>query len=144
MVILNYLLLAIFMISVIVFLERSFKVKNVIKKNTGIQENIVVFKNLKELTHIILVISIAFITNSISFVILTENTLFFYIYFAFTSLLEIGLVDNFILVGHLSKKKLNPKLYIKKAHKINIYIFLSLIIYFVVYVYVVLHFFLFK
>jgi len=144
MVNLNFLLLIIFIISLIVFLEKSLKVNNFIKKNLITQENIAVFKDLKGLSRLILVISIAFIINSISFIIITENSLFFYIYFILTSLIEISLIENFIRVKYLIKQKLDPELFIKKAKRINNYNVLPLVIYFVVYTYVVLHFFLFK
>jgi hypothetical protein len=144
MVILGDLLLIIFIISLIVFINRYFKVLHFVMKNRVIQENIVVMKNFKGLTYLTIIASIAFIINSISFVILTYNSLFFYIYFVLTSLLEIALIESFFLIKHLTRKKLDLKLYTKKAHRTNMYFFLSFIIYFVVYAYVVLHFSLFK
>jgi len=113
-------------------------------KNEAIQDNIVALKNFKGLTRSTIIASIAFIINSMSFVILTDNSLFFYIYFVLTSLLEIALIESFFLIKHLTRKKLDLESYTKKAHRANMYFFLSFIIYFIVYVYVVLHFFLFK
>lgn len=144
MVMLNYLLLSIFIISLIVFISRYFKFLHFAMKNEVIQENIVTLKNFKGLTHLTIIASIAFIINSISFVILTDNSLFFYIYFVLTSLLEIALIESFFLMKHLTRKKLDLKSYTKKAHRANEYFFLSFVTYFVVYILFIVHFFLFK
>lgn len=144
MVISNYLLLGIFIISLIVILERSSKIRNYIKKNTEIQENTFVFKNSKGLGHLTLIISIAFIINSISLLILLGNSLFFYVFFVFTSLIELALIEGLIIVTYLSRKKLDPNSTIKKVHKTNIYVYLSLIIYFIIYIYVIVPSFIFK